>query len=149
MREGKGYWSCASFPRTGKQRLCSNTPLLNSNLLYFRDEYPWNTKEKNKTKTTPFPQHFIFSQCLSHCDFICCFVIKNYTGLQQKTPESVCVSFALVQSKLLLLLISAVVFICTHETERSHDLKSATVKRKAVLQVWIQKTISTDASIIL
>jgi len=63
--------------------------------------------------------------------FICCFVRKNYMGLQQKTPESFCISFALVQSKLLLLLISAGFLICTHE--RLRGLKSATMKKEGAL----------------
>lgn len=41
-----------------------------------------------RQKTNPPPPFSLlkFSQFLSHSAFICCFVRKNYTGLQRKTP---------------------------------------------------------------
>lgn len=70
------------------------------------------TNNKKKKGNRTLSHYYIFTQVFhfSHSDFTRSFVRKNYTGLQRKTPESFCSSFAPVQSKLLFLLVSAVFF---------------------------------------
>lgn len=93
-----------------REAVLQHCPLKLFYLLYFTDEYP----QDGKTPKPPPPLYSVQVFTASDSGFTCCFVRKNYTGLQWKTAKSFTISSAPVQSKLLPLLISAGLFLSLH-----------------------------------